>query len=408
MEDKNKVTVIVPVYNAEVYLQKCIESILCQTYADLQIILVDDGSADASGGICDGYAERDKRIQVFHTENKGLVAARKLGISHATGSYIGFVDADDYIERDMYEYLLKNIADSHADFVHTGGYIVENGGRSKEVYDGCEESTYDLKNVQERMDFLRRHVLNTKDGWSMTLSVWSKLFKRELIEKSYFPLPDEQQFGEDQLCMLLSILQSERIVLKKRAFYHYVTGKPSLSTLSKVDFALQETALAYHFIKVIRDFNLQCYMELKGDIRCYLENRALFVINLLNDNETICLMPYYFSGIESLRGKKIAIYGAGAVGQSYYSQFRKYGDIEIVAWFDSNRENCRFDYADILDGTRRVAEYEFDKIIVAVQKETVAVQIADMLKSGGVSDEKIVWREPEKKVMRQMVGHSHN
>ena len=102
-EAEGKITVIVPVYNAEPYLPQCIESILRQTYPNLQIILVDDGSTDGSGMICDKYAGMDGRIEVYHTENRGLVAARKLGIRCSTGKYVGFVDADDYIDPEMYE-----------------------------------------------------------------------------------------------------------------------------------------------------------------------------------------------------------------------------------------------------------------------------------------------------------------
>ena len=100
-DPNNRITVIVPVYNVERYINKCIDSIKNQTYSNLQIILVDDGSTDNSGKICDIYAMNDNRIEVFHTKNKGLVAARKFGILHAVGEYVGFVDSDDYIEPNM-------------------------------------------------------------------------------------------------------------------------------------------------------------------------------------------------------------------------------------------------------------------------------------------------------------------
>ena len=92
-----RITIIVPVYNVEKYLSKCVESILAQTYTELQILLIDDGSSDGSGKICDQYAKMDRRIEVVHTANRGLVAARKTGLEHSSGEYIGFVDGDDYI-----------------------------------------------------------------------------------------------------------------------------------------------------------------------------------------------------------------------------------------------------------------------------------------------------------------------
>lgn len=392
MEDKNKITVIMPIYNAELYLTDSIESILRQTYADLQIILVDDGSTDISGKICDDYAKRDRRIEVCHTENKGLVAARKLGISRALGGYIGFVDADDYIERDMYEYLHKNITESHADFIHTG-YIEENSGKNKDIY-GFENGIYDLKSMEERIDFLCKYMLYAGPDQAISPSIWSKLFKKELLEKSYLPLPDEQQYGEDVLCLCLSILLSERIMLRKRAFYHYTIRQMSISHLDDIDCFMQETTLNYNVMKVIQNYDSLCYMKLKRDICCFIGNRILGNINRINKG-FVCMTKHYFRDIGMLRGKKVALYGAGIVGQNYYSQFCKYRDIEIVAWFDSDWKSCQFDYADVVDGTSKVVEYEFDKMIIAVLEKAVALEIRETLKKGGLPEGKIIWQEPE-------------
>ena len=101
--EKHKISVIVPIYNVEDYLEHCIDSICAQTYRNLEIILVDDGSMDHSGQICDRYAALDTRITVIHQENKGVVAARKAGLQHAQGEYTGFVDGDDYLDPDMYD-----------------------------------------------------------------------------------------------------------------------------------------------------------------------------------------------------------------------------------------------------------------------------------------------------------------
>ena len=112
---ENLISVIVPVYNIEAYLRKCIDSILAQTYTNLEIILVDDGSTDNSGEICNEYAAKDARIRVIHKGNGGLSSARNTGIDIATGKYIGFVDSDDYLAPDMYEKLLGAIVNNHAD-----------------------------------------------------------------------------------------------------------------------------------------------------------------------------------------------------------------------------------------------------------------------------------------------------
>lgn len=120
MNDIITISIIVPIYNVEKYVRQCIESIINQTYKNLQIILVDDGSTDTSGLICDEYASIDDRIEVIHKKNGGLVTARKIGLQKAKGEYIGFVDGDDYIDDNMYESLLGYILKKDVDMVHTG------------------------------------------------------------------------------------------------------------------------------------------------------------------------------------------------------------------------------------------------------------------------------------------------
>ena len=139
------ISVIVPVYNIEGYLGKCIDSIIAQTYKDLEIILVDDGSSDHCGAICDKYAKKDNRIKVIHKPNGGLSDARNHGIEAATGSYLGFVDGDDYIEPQMYEKLHNALVENDAEmsicsFRYVGGYEERNGRLSiaDEVLTGRE------------------------------------------------------------------------------------------------------------------------------------------------------------------------------------------------------------------------------------------------------------------------------
>ena len=120
--DSTMISVIVPVYNVEPYLRKCLDSIVNQTYRDFEILIIDDGSTDGSGRICDEYAEKDSRIKVFHTENRGLSCARNLGLAEAKGEWIGFVDSDDWIEPDMYEVLIRRAEETGADVVECSHY----------------------------------------------------------------------------------------------------------------------------------------------------------------------------------------------------------------------------------------------------------------------------------------------
>lgn len=132
--DNVLISVIVPVYKVEQYLEKCVNSITAQTYSNLEIILVDDGSPDKCGDICDSLAEKDKRIKVIHKMNGGLSSARNAGIDIATGQYIGFVDSDDFIEPEMYEKLLKLIKQEGTKLaVCAVNYVYEDGKKNEET-----------------------------------------------------------------------------------------------------------------------------------------------------------------------------------------------------------------------------------------------------------------------------------
>ena len=167
------VSVIVPVYNVEPYLRKCLDSIVGQTYRDLEILVIDDGSTDGSGAICDEYAERDDRVKVFHTENRGLSAARNRGLDEAHGEWIGFVDSDDWIEPDMYEVLIRRADETGADVVECGHY---------KEFDGKTITTRKQEQLMSGMDavraLLKRNLIN---------AVWNKLYKRQCFEDIRYP-----------------------------------------------------------------------------------------------------------------------------------------------------------------------------------------------------------------------------
>ncbi len=219
MEGPGKISIIVPVYNAEDTLERCISSILGQTYHDLQILLVDDGSTDGSYGICQQFALIDKRIEVCHTENKGSVAARKTGLKLAVGDYIGFVDADDYIEPDLFIKLLEMLMKTNADFVHSG-YVEERQG-NKKIICNFDEAVFKMHDIQSKINFLQEFVLNGINDNNISSSIWSKLFQAGFIKKCFEPLSDKQQYGEDLLCLCRCVLESRCLVLDRIAGYHY-------------------------------------------------------------------------------------------------------------------------------------------------------------------------------------------
>jgi len=170
------ISIIIPVYNVEKYLERCVKSVINQTYKNLEIILVDDGAKDNSGKMCDELSKLDSRIKVIHKENGGLSDARNFGLKIATGDYIGFVDSDDYIADDMYETLYHTIKNNNADISIVSFYEMY-----KEKVIGVRDSgNLEILSKQEAMKEL---LIDTK----IQSYAWNKLFKKELFNDLKFP-----------------------------------------------------------------------------------------------------------------------------------------------------------------------------------------------------------------------------
>ena len=203
---KPRISIIVPVYNAAPYLSVCIESILNQTYKDLELILINDGSKDNSGEICDDYALRDNRIKVVHKKNGGVSSARNAGLELATGEYVGWVDADDYIEPDMFEYLYKLAINYKADIAECGYASVDgdkvtvaNFGKGLEYGDG---------------KFITHKYLEA----DIFYGIVTKLYKRSLFERVRFP---EGRIWEDIWLVTYFCFEPVRYVRNPEVKYYY-------------------------------------------------------------------------------------------------------------------------------------------------------------------------------------------
>jgi len=212
--DNPLISIIVPVYNVKEYLKRCVESLINQTYRNIEIIIVDDGSTDGSELLCDNFKNTDKRIKVFHKKNGGLSDARNFGISHSTGQYIGFVDSDDFIDKNMYEILMKNIIKNDAD-ISICKFTITN----KNSFKIKPETDIKVFSKEEAMkevmlgNYFQSHVCN-------------KLFKRKLFSNLKFP---EKKWYEDVYSMHLLIHNSEKIVSSNYCGYAYFRRKESIT-----------------------------------------------------------------------------------------------------------------------------------------------------------------------------------
>lgn len=214
-----KISVIVPVYKTESYLKKCVDSILASTYENIEVILVDDGSPDGSGKICDEYAEKDARVRVIHKENGGLSSARNAGLDVATGDYVTFVDSDDYIAADIYEKLVARLEQCNADIAMMGIMPVS------EDYTELYESATSYEKHPEEMtgEELFFNICERK----IDTSVWSKLFGARLFQKLRF---DEKRLNEDFLVLSEMLIGcAVKVVMVNSVGYYYYTRTGSIT-----------------------------------------------------------------------------------------------------------------------------------------------------------------------------------
>lgn len=241
MDREKRISVIVPVYNVEPYLPRCVDSILAQTYPNLEVILVDDGSRDGSGRICDAYAAKDSRVRVIHKSNGGLSSARNAGIEAADGEYLSFVDSDDWIEADTYGPMLALLETYGAKLVCAGRYDVS-GKTGVRTIGLCPKKEECITGEE----LVGRIFL--WDGCDS--SACDKLYHRSLFDSFCYP---EGKVCEDVATTYRIVLQAQRVVLWNRPIYNYYHRPDSISTTKAITdksfHFSQHTAQIYPYIR---------------------------------------------------------------------------------------------------------------------------------------------------------------
>lgn len=294
------ISVIVPIYNTEAYLSRCIESIQSQSLSELEIILVDDGSTDQSSSICEKYKKSDDRIILIHKENGGLSSARNVGLDTASSEYVGFVDSDDYIDRDMFKDLYEALQQYQADIAMCG------------VCDVYEKKTR-VRTVKEE-----KYVLNNIDACQMVLEekinstiMPNKVFRKSLFDTVRFPLGKIME--DDFVCTKL-FMQSVRVAVLTKAYYYYVHRPNSITTcrFQKADLdPIEAYDLNYALIKgaysmLIPVMNFRkCWARFYALDKLYLSQEETNyreleqeLITYLRDNKKLILFSSFFSKIK--------------------------------------------------------------------------------------------------------------
>lgn len=243
---KETVSIIIPIYNCEKYLERCIESVTAQSFSNIEILLIDDGSTDRSGVIGDRLAAEDNRIRIYHINNSGVSVARNYGLNCATGDWIQFVDSDDYIEKDMTEYLVREVKEKSVDCV-VCGFIQETPYRNKSNVETEKPLVYSNK---EYFCNILEDPLSFYYG-----VVWNKMYRKDIIDQYEMSFDTNQKLGEDFLFTLEYLKHIDKLSVISRRPYHYnCLEQNSLSryqrfTVEKRKMELENRTVIYHKLK---------------------------------------------------------------------------------------------------------------------------------------------------------------
>ena len=274
------ISVIVPVYNCEKYIRRCVNSILNQTYTDIELLLVNDGSTDKSGSICDDFAKKSDRTIVFHTSNLGVSSARNTGLNNCTGKFVFFVDADDYIEPDAIQALVEGYAQSNSEIIIGGFNKVINDGKKVSQVEHFAGNT--LLKTEGLVDYTIKYLRNPRKK-QLLMSCWAKLFNVSIIKKFDIAFNTELKIAED-VAFNFSYLKyvSTAYFISKVVYNHQKSANyNSLSMKLSEDF---KDLFGYiDALTTIETFLLykNPALEIRRDIgQCYIYQTALFMVRL--------------------------------------------------------------------------------------------------------------------------------
>ena len=370
-----KLSVVVPVYNIASYIDRCVESIVRQSYRNLEIILVDDGSSDGSREKCDQWVQRDTRVFVLHKQNGGLVSARQAGVEAATGEYLAYVDGDDWIE-EMYAEMLELAVASDADVV-TLGLVRNYAGHTVLNPENIAAGIYRGKKLEE--DFWPQ-MIDTRHFFCSRVNghITTKIYKTELIKKFQMRLSADITIGEDAAVVYPCFLAADCVVVLDRSSYHYVMRAGSVmdirggeeKSLREIENILHETADRYKD-KVP---NIKRQFELLMTYICLLTAPEKV---LRFDKDKTCL----YQGLEEK--DRILLYGAGRFGKALHKYMEDHKVCKILAWTDKAR----------VEGIVPIEEamrQSYDKVVIAVLLSEVSEEIKAELLTRGIESDRIV------------------
>lgn len=382
---KGYISIIIPVYNEEKYLDECLESVINQTYRDLEIIIINDGSTDGTDQICSIYAARDKRIKYIKQSNQGVASAKRKGVELAEGEYIGFVDGDDYIDKDMYERMflhMKGVDLVTSRIFYDGRKLVDLFQLG--VYDTPEQMRYFCENMVLFADSELRGML---------VSLNNKLFVADILKSIISTMDMSIFYGEDAEIVYKYVLKCNAVCVTDICGYHYRIVDLSITHSVNLQYMKNVDALYFSLKKVFEESDYRDVLLPKLEKWIWKHIQIIphhMGWKLLERNIGISYLNPY---LNQLQNKKIILYGAGVVGKDYYKIYQRNQEIDLVSWVDEKCDVlCEDGY--VVEPVNRIMTLEYDYILIGVKKIETAEEIKKRLKDMGIPNEKILWKEP--------------
>lgn len=393
-KQKNLVSVIIPIYNAGEYLKDCINSVVNQTYKNLEIILVDDGSTDICPQICDEVAKKDGRVKVIHKKNEGLVAARKSGLKLSTGDYIAYVDADDFVDLEMYETMMDAVFYTNADVI-AAGYKEQLDNNNTEILKNTLQSgVYSGEKLKSEL-FSKMIYNDALSNFGIPTYLWNKLFKRETLYKSQMNVDERISIGEDGACLYPALLEAEKICITDTSLYNYrqhISSMMKSSINPKRDF--ERLNLLYEYLKQAFTKHKEIMLP---QLDMYMLSLATVFISGAGSADTGCIFPFSKVRFDS----KFILCGAGTFGQHLYRRFENI-NVTPVRWVDTNfikYARCNLPVYSL----ESLIDESFDYVIVAYINPNNANRMIEILKNLGIPEEKIVWLDYDFKDIKKIL-----
>ena len=373
------VSIIIPIYNSEAFLDKCIQSALNQSYKNIEIILVDDGSIDSSGEICDNYSSIDNRIKTIHKTNGGLVSSRKAGLKSSTGEYILYIDGDDWIELDLIKNYIDQVIKFNADVV-VSSHIVNLEGREDILMNSLPSGVYD-KDKLISIVYPKMLYTGKFSQFGIFSYSWGKLYRKEILLENQLKVDENITMGEDALCLYPTLLDANTLVILEQPGYHYRQRADSLiKTLRKIEI---------HKMQKVYD-DLKNIFSNKGVLDIMLSQLQYYLLSLLiinTEGPNLDNKLYPFNDIKS--EDNLIIYGGGTFGQHLYKKIVNYKTHNILAWVDEKHKH----YSKLnlpVTGFDKIKNIKYDIILIALIDEDNSNKALSKLIKHGTDKEKII------------------